>query len=164
MSGSMPGEPFFAYPGLRVSAGDPEAAAGTDASKAVIVLDPAGIPSSNIIDSGDSFNLVIRFRVALAGVSFPLPPGFWVNFHLMDVRTGAEIAGSPFTGTAAVSIATPAGDSGPDQPPDVVDWYSSTTAAPITLGQGTYRALVHGHEPGSGLMFFHEGTLIHVGI
>lgn len=163
MNGSMQGEPFLPYPGLRVSAGDPGATPGTDASRAVDVLDPAGMPSPNIIDPGATFGLTVFFRVALGGIAFPLPATLSVNFHVINIRTGAEVAGSPFPGTAPATAAR-AGDHGQDGPFDVISWFSSTTVAPIALGQGTYRILVHGHETVAGLMFFHEGTVVHVGI
>ena len=161
MSGPVEGEPFFAYAGLRISAGDIGAAPGTDAWKAVVVLDPTGMPSANIIDAGAAFNVEVRIRTALAGIGFPLPPTLSVAFHVHDL-TGTPAAGSPFAGTAPAPIATPGTDHGPDGPFDVVTWYSSTTA-PIALPNGTYRITVHGHEAAAGLMFFHDGTVVHVG-
>jgi len=162
MSGPVEGEPFFAYAGLRISAGDVGAAPGTDAWKAVVVHDPTGPPSSNIIDTGASFDLEVRFRTALAGIAFPLPATLAVGFHVHNL-TGTPAAGSPFVGTAPALIAALIGDHGPDGPFDVVTWHSSTTTAPIALPDGTYRITVHGHEAAAGLMFYHDGTVVHVG-
>ena len=161
MSRPVEGEPYFAYPGAAISAGDPNAAPGTDAWKAVVVLE-AGLPSPNIIDTGGTFDVEIRFRTVLAGMPFLLPAGLAVNIHVHDLA-GVPAAGSPFAGTAPALIAAPAGDSGPRGMFDVVNWYSSTTAVSIGLPDGTYRITVLGNEPVNGLMFFHEGTVVHVG-
>ena len=161
MSAPVEGEPYFAYPGPAISAGDPGAAPGTDAWEAVAVLDPGGIPSTNIIDAGATFNLQVRFRTAVPAV-WPLPPGFSVNFHVQNWLTGVNVA--TVTGTTAPLSSPPTGDSGPRGVGDIVNWYSSTSAPIGPLPSGTYRILVHGHESTAGLMFFHEGTRVHVGI
>jgi hypothetical protein len=120
------------------------------------------MPSPHIIDSGDPFQLQVRIRTALAGVGYELPGPFFVNFHVHELDGGAA-AGSPFAGTDPPnSMATPAGDSGPAGSFDEVRWFESTTSN-INLPSGTYRITVHGHHPGAGLMFVHDGAIVHIG-
>jgi len=162
MSHPAEGEPFAAYPGPRISAGDPGATPGTDAWKAVVVKDPNGIPTSHIIDSGDPFDLEVRFRAALGYMPFPPLTNMQVEFHIHDL-TGAVATGTPVNGATPVEMPTdPTGDHGTDGTFDYVSWWSST-AAGITLADGTYRITVHGYESTYGLMVVHVGTTVHVG-
>jgi hypothetical protein len=163
MSRPREGEPFFPYPGLRISAGDTEAAPGTDAWKGVIVHDPGGPPTNHIIDTGDAFDLEVQFRTANGGIAFPLPtPTLDVRFHVHGLD-GNPAPGSPFPAVGApATIATPAGDHGTDGAFDVIQWYSSTVTG-INLPDGTYRVTVCGHESAAGILFVHDYTLIHVG-
>ena len=165
MQGPQAGEPYFPYPGPAVSIGDMGAMSGTEAWRAVTVVeDPTiDLPSSTIIDEGRPFNLRVNFRCANVGSAYALPATFFGNFHALNLLTGTPAAGSPFPAALPTPIAAPIGASGVRGVGDVVTWYSFTAAGLITLPPGTYRIIVHGHEPGAGLMFFHDGTVIHVG-
>lgn len=154
------GQPFFASPGLRISIGDSDALAGTDAYAGVIVTE-AGAPSPYIVDSTAPFDLTVYIKRALGGVGFALPATFSVEFHIHGLD-GVPVAGSPFAGGAIVDPDTPAGASAPVGL-DVVEWASSTVPIPAgTLTPGTtYRITTHGHDAAGAVMAFHDGTIIH---
>lgn len=164
MTGPQEGEPYFPFPGPAVSAGDMRAAPGTDAWRAVTVVDPTGIPCPNIINAGAPFNLQVRLRCAtVIPGGYPIPPGLNCNFHALNLLTGAPAGVFPAPGPVLIAPPNwPAGDSGLRGGGDIVSWYQFT-ANGIILPNGTYRLIVHGHDVAAGLMFFHEGTVIHVG-
>lgn len=162
MSGPRQGEPYYDFPGPAVSIGDMLAGSGTNAWKGVIVVDPTGTPTSNIIDTGNPFNLEVQIKccTAIPG-GYPLPAALLVNFHATNLLTGAPAGTFPSTGPTSISAPTGAVDR-PHTNPDYVNWYSFT-ATGLTLPNGSYRIITHGHDSASGLMFFHDGTVIHVG-
>ena len=173
MSGPRQGEPYYNFPGPtpledkpnRLTIGDMDAAPGTDAWKGVIVEDPTGIPSPNIIDAASPFNLEVQIKCATAiPGGFPLPATLSVNFHANNLLTGAFAGTFAGAGPTLIPEANwPNGHTGPRVTPgDFVDWYSFT-ANGLTLPNGSYRIITHGHDTASGLMFFHDGTVIHVG-
>ena len=164
MTGPQQGEPYAPWPGPAVSVGDMRAAPGTEAWKAVTVVDPTGIPSPNIIDTGAPFDLEVRLRCStMIPAGYPIPPGLSANFHALNLLTGTPAGIFGAAGPTLIPQASwPDGDSGPRGIGDVVTWYRFN-AAGLNLPDGTYRIIVHGHDVASGLMFFHDGTVIHVG-
>ncbi len=163
MSGPVMGEPFVAYPGPRLSVGDTGASPGTDAWKGVVVLDPTLAPSFNIIQHGGSFNLQVMIRTAVPIYGgFAVPPATSIHFFIHNLY-GAAVPGSPFPGTAPAQVPAPGGDHGADGLNDHVLWFSSTTAAPIALADGTYRITVVGHNAPMGEFCYHDGTVVLVG-
>jgi hypothetical protein len=164
MATATAGEPFLTFPGQAFSVGDVSAAPGTEASKGVLVVDPTGQPSPNLIDSGGAFGLEVRFRMAVPGF-WTLPATWDIQFYIHDLTGAAPVP--PIAGSAPTPMATfPLGDSGIRGPGDQVYW-SESTCAGISLADGTYRITVVGHDTATpspwGLMFFHDGTVVHVG-
>lgn len=165
MAGPTAGQPYLPAPGIRLSIGDPAAALGTDAHLGVVILDPSGVPSPNIVDSTQPFDISVFFKTLNGVVAFDLPAAtFAVEFHIHELA-GALVGGSPFAGAALVDLvaaAQPAGAVGPVGI-DKVKWYSSTVNIPAgtLVANTTYRITVVGHDTAGDTIAFHDGTIIH---
>ena len=157
------GQPFLAYPGVRLGVGDVNAGFGTDASKGVQVLE-AGVPAPFIIPSGGSFTIQTRVRTALGGAIYNLPTSLVTNFYVYDLFSNSPAPGSPFVGGAPLVVPAPAGDHGKDGTFDNVVWYSIETPQINGLPDGTYRITVHGRTTAAeGVLFIEDGTILQVG-
>ena len=156
MSGPEMGQPYYPYPGSRVSIGDLEAPLGTEAREGLRYLDPSGEPSPKIIPTGGSVNLFLRLRTVETGSDYdPHLAGLTTEALVVNALTGDPAPGSPFAGSPPVSIATPDGDHGVDGTNDHIRWFE-IEFGPITgLPDATYRVIIHGDSP-SNLNFFYE--------
>jgi len=154
------GQPFVAYGGARVSVGDLGANYGTEAGMGVVILE-LGMPADYIISPPAPFTAQAQVRTALGGAPYVLPVTLVTNFHIVELLTGAAVAGSPFLGAAPVPIPTPAGDHGTDGPWDSVTWYAIDSPAIPILPAGIYRITVVGHD--GAVLFVHDDTVILVG-
>ena len=158
MAETQAGQPFNASPGLRVSIGDPDAAAGTDAYKGVIVLQ--GGVSDPIPNAANPIDVKVYFKTALGAAAYILPVGMSVTIHVRDLA-GDPVAGSPFAGGGLVAD-TPAGAAAAVAP-DVVTWRSSSVTIPAAtlLDDTTYRITVDADDAPTQVFFFHDLTIIH---
>ena len=158
MAEPQAGQPFNASPGLRVSIGDPDATAGTDAYKGVLVLQ--GGVSDPIPSAANPIDVKVYFKTALGGAGYDLPAGMDVDIHVRDLA-GDPVAGSPFTGGGLV-LDTPAGAAAAAAG-DIVRWKSSTATIPAAtlLDDTTYRITVDADDVGVSVFFFHDLTIIH---
>lgn len=151
------GQPFNASPGLRVSIGDPDATAGTDAYKGVLILQ--GGVSDPLPSAADPIDVKVYFKTALGGAAYVLPAGMSVTVHVRDLA--GDPPGGPFAGTALVAD-IPDG-AAPAAAGDVVTWQSSTASIPATTlaDDTTYRITVDADDVGLPVFFFHDLTIIH---
>ena len=161
MTQPQPGQPFNASPGLRLSVGDPDAAAGTDAYSGVLIIEPVtGVPTAYIVDSTANFDIQVFYKTALGGAAYPLPAAFATQIYINDLN-GVGVAGSPFAGGALVAGA-PAG-AAPPAAGDVIAWASSTVTIPANTlaADTTYRITIDGDDAATSVFAFHDGTVIH---
>lgn len=146
-------QPYFAFPGLRISVGDPDAANGTNAQRGVIILDN-GIPVGYIIQPNTPFQVQAQVRAALAGAPFPL--NLTVQFRVFNLNTGAPV-GVPINAAAVNPIVpAPTGDT-PAATFEFITW-TAYDSPPITLPAGEYRVTVRGI--GGNVFFLHDDTPI----
>ena len=147
------GQPYFAWPGLRISVGDPDAANGTDAQRGVIIRE-SGVPVGYIISPNVPFQVQAQVRAVLAGAPFPL--GLTVQFRVFNINTGLLVLG-PLNAVAPYAISpAPNGDT-PAGAFEFITW-TAYDSPPITLPAGDYRITVRG--VGGSVFFLHDDTTI----